>query len=449
MTSFYDVCLNMIKKITEITIIIVGIVFLCWYLPVAFYNVYACDDYWFGTNVRVFGFWEYQVRHYSVWEGSYTHSFLASLPHAFHYSHMPFVGNLFSLVLLLVSIFYFLKTYTSLSVKRGLAYSLFFLSFLYLCTKGNAEIRFWICANITYISEMSFLLIFLSLYHGLDKKSTYKKWLLVTVCTFLIGGSKLTFIIYAISGIIIHDILYNKRFNRNTIRILFLLGIFVILNVAAPGNYIRLEEETMPKDADVHMGMLESVFYRITEMEPFLLNTLFLLPISAQWTNKQSFEKKCVVMAMTIFGVAFILDSVVMYICFKDSGPLRVYFVAEVFLALFALFGLNHFYTSVLYKYNYTKPIMILFALMIAVSHLSMTFQVPKSIEFSEKARERDNYVMSCKVGETIEIAPLPSSYLMLSYFSNDVIWLERIYLPYFQKKNKFILLEPCDNGER
>ena len=282
-------------------------VFLCWYLPVAFYNVYACDDYWFGTNVRVNGFWGNQLFYYYNWEGSYTHTFLASLPHAFHSSCMPFLGNLFSLVLLFISVFCVFRTYTSLSVKRGIAYSLYFLSFLYLCTKGNAEIRFWICANITYISEMSFLLLFLSLYHDLNKEFTYNKCILVSLCLFLIGGSKLTFIIYAVFGIVINDILFNKHVDRNTILVLSLLGVFIILNVAAPGNYIRLKEETMPKDVDIQMGLLESVFYRITEMESFFLNTLFLLPISSQWTKKQSFEKKRVLIAIMVLGVAFII----------------------------------------------------------------------------------------------------------------------------------------------
>ena len=427
----------------------VGIVFLCWYLPVAFYNVYACDDYWFGTNVRVYGFWGNQLFYYFNWEGSYTHTFLASLPHAFQGSRIPFLGNMFSLVLLFVSLFCFFRTFTSLSFKRGIACSLYFLSFLYLCTKGNAEIRFWICANITYISEMSFLLLFLSLYHSLDRYSAYEKWVLMTLCLFFIGGSKLTFIIYAVFGIVIHDILYNKSIDKNTILVISILGMFTILNVVAPGNYIRFEEESMPKDVDIHMGMIESIFYRITEMEPFLLNTLFLLPIAAQWTNNHSFEKKRVLTSVAVLGLAFIIDSVVMYNCFNDSGPLRVYFVAEVFTAILVLFGLNSFFTSVLFKYYYTKPVMALFAFMVAASHLSLIFQVPKSIEYSEKARERDLYVMSCKAGETIEIAPLPSSYLMLSYFSNDVIWLEKIYLPYFQKKNKFVYLEPRNNFEK
>ena len=164
---------------------------------------------------------------------------------------------------------------------------------------------------------MSFLLIFLSLYHVLNKESSYKKWFLVTLCLFLIGGSKLTFIIYAVSSIIIHDILYNRPVNKNTILVLTLLGSFVILNVAAPGNYIRLEEENMPKDTDIHMVIVESVFYRITEIEPFLQNTLFLLPIVAQWANKKTYDKKRVLTSIAVFGVAFILDSVVMFICFN------------------------------------------------------------------------------------------------------------------------------------
>ena len=146
--------------------------------------------------------------------------------------------------------------------------------------------------------------------------------------------------------------------------------------------------------------------------------------------------------ALAVFGVAFIVDSVVMYICFNDSGPLRVYFVAEMFLALLVLFGLNHFYTSVLCKYYYIRPVMIFLALMVAVSHLSLIFQVPMSIEYSEKARERDKYVMSCEAGDTIEIVPLPDSHLMLSYFANDEMWLENIYLPYYKKECKVLLLE-------
>lgn len=433
----------MTKKVLDFAIISVGIVFLCWYLPVAFYNVYACDDYWYGSNVRLNGFWGNQLFYYINWEGSFTHTFFASLPHLFHGSHIPFLGNIYSLVLLFGSLFFFLRTYTNLSTKRGLIYTLYLLSFLFLCTKGDSEIRFWINANITYLSSMSFLLIFFALYHNVDNKSSIKKWFLTVLCIFLIGGSKLTFIVYAIAGMVIHDILFEKKISRRTLLIYSFLAGFVAFNVFAPGNYIRLAKETMANDVNEHMSLIESVLYRITGMENFLINAIFLLPISAQWVKTSSFKNKRVIAALAVLGVAIIIDSIVMYICFHNPGPLRVYFVAEVMLSLLVLFGLNHFYTSVLCKYYYSRHVMILFAFMVAASHTSLFFQIPPSIEFSEKARERDRYVMSCSTGETLKITQLPPSYLMLSYFANDPIWLERIYLPYFQKKNKFVLLGP------
>lgn len=432
----------MTKRLIDISIIIVDIVFLCWYIPVAFFNVYACDDYWFGTNVRIYGFWGYQFSHWLNWEGSYTHTFLASLPHAFTFSHMPFYGNMFSLLLFFSSIHLFLKTYTSLSIRRCLIYSLYYLSFLYLCTKGNSEIRFWICANITYVSEMSILLILFSLYHTLNKETTYMKRILIFFIIFLIGGSKLDIIIYAISGLIIHDVLFEKVASKYTIIVYVLLTLFVILNISAPGNYIRLEEETMPKDICEQMTMLEVINYRVLEMEPFLLSTLFLLPIVTHWKIDFKFKKNSIAIALAIFLVTFILDTIIMYICFKDSGPLRVYFITEVCVSIIVLFLLNKVYSSVISKYQYERIVIFLFSIWVAISNIPMLLQVADSIDFSNMARERDKYVASCDAGDTIKISPLPDSHLMLSYFANDEIWLERIYLPYFQKNNKFILLE-------
>lgn len=335
---------------------------------------------------------------------------------------------------------FFLKTYTNQSNHRCLCSSLYIIALVYLCTNGSSEIRFWICANVTYVSEMSFLLFFFSLYHNINTESSSKEWALIILLLFLIGGSKLTFILYAISGIVIHDILYERNNIRCIIVTLLILSVFVILNISAPGNYIRLEEETMPKEEP--LTLLTAVLYRLTEMEPFVLSTLFLMPIASQWKPNFSFKERRVGLALAIFTATFLFDSIIMYMCFNDPGPLRVYFVAEVCLSVFALFLLNNFYTSVLVKYRYESFLSVLLSLMILISDVPILLQVSDSIEYSNKARERDKYVSSCAEGETIKLTPLPDSHLMLSYFSNDKIWLERIYLPYFQKRNKFVLLE-------
>ena len=429
------------RNINNIVVILVGIIFLCWYLPVAYNNVFACDDYWFGANVRNHGFWGNQLFYYINWEGSYTHTFSASLPHVFHFSRIPFLCNIISLVLLYTSLFFFLKTYTNISSKKGLAYSLYFMSFLYLCTKGDSEIRFWICANLTYVSEMSFLLTFFALYHNIDKNS-YSRWCLLIFCIFAIGGSKLTFILYAIAGIVIHDILFERRISKNIVYVYLLLSVFVMLNVAAPGNLIRLKEETMPKDIDNQMNIWDSSFYRILEMKSYFINTLFLLPIAGQWSNIYSFKKRRVLIAILLFLLTFILDGIIMFVCFHDSGPLRVYFVAEVLTSIMVLFILNHYYTNVLSKYKYSEPLSIMFAVWVSISNIFLILHVPNSIEYSKQARERDKEVSSYASNDTIKISPLPDSYLLLSYFANDEIWLKNIYLPYFDKKCKVVILD-------
>lgn len=436
------------KRLIDISIITVGIAFLCWYLPIAFYNVFACDDYWFGTNVRNNGLWGNVLFYYINWEGSYTHTFLASWPLVFHYERMPFIGNMVSLLLIYSSLCFFLKTFTNMTVRRCLMFSSYFLAFAYLCTKGNSEIRFWICANVTYVSEVSFMLLMCSLYHSLQLKATHVKWLLMFVIAFLVGGSKLTVIIYTFSGLVIHDVLFKKEINRITLVVFFLISIFVVINIASPGNYIRLDAELIPKEEKDQMTIYESIVYRFLEMKSYLLNALFLLPIAFQWDCKCKFCKKHVWLVIVIAFVTFVLDSVVMYLCFNDSGPLRVYFVAEVFVAILILFLLNSFYSMVLNKYISSEIISIVFALMVAISNASMTSKVPASMEFSKLARERDKYVASYFADDTIKITRLPESHLMLSYFANDEIWLEHIYLPYFQKKNKVILIDEPKTDE-
>lgn len=432
----------MLKNNTDIAIIIACMVFLCWYLPLAYINVFACDDYWFGTNVRINGFLGNQFFYWNNWEGSYTHTLLASLPHIVRFSYMPFIANVFSLSLLCFSLYVCMRTYTDMIVHKCLINSLYFISFLYLCTNGNSEIRFWVCANITYVSEISFVLLLLSLYHKLNNQYTNKEWFVLLVILFLVAGSKLTFILYAIAGLIVHDILFARSINKNTIVVWVVLSFFIMLNVAAPGNYIRLAEETISKIDGERMSFFESVIYRFAEMKSYLLNLIFLLPLAIQWHSKYKFEKKRVYLSLGIILLVFIFDSIIMYVCFKDSGPRRVYFVAEVCVSLVSLILLNHAYTNILKKYSITKTISTLLIILIILSNILVFVEIPGSITYSKKSRERDKYVESYEEGGIIEIPLLPESHLLLSYFANDEGWLNNIYLPYFQKKCKVVIID-------
>ena len=73
-------------------------IFVIWYLIASYNNVYACDDYWHGTNVHNFGFWHAQSYYWNNWEGSYIHTFFATIPHVFTSNKTPFMFNVLSLI---------------------------------------------------------------------------------------------------------------------------------------------------------------------------------------------------------------------------------------------------------------------------------------------------------------------------------------------------------------
>jgi hypothetical protein len=83
-----------------------------------------------------------------------------------------------------------------------------------------------------------------------------------------------------------------------------------------------------------------------------------------------------------------------------------------------------------------------MFAVWVSISNIFLILHVPNSIEYSKQARERDKEVATYASNDTIKISPLPDSYLLLSYFANDEIWLKNIYLPYFDKKCKVVILD-------
>lgn len=427
------------KKILDFSMLLFCISFVCWYVPVAFYNVYACDDYWFGTNVMKNGFWGNQIFYWINWEGSYTHTFFASFPHLFRGYYVPFYCNMFSLLLFWVALLTFIKTFTKISVKECSLISAYLLSFLYLFTNGDSEIRFWVCANITYIPEASFLLLFLSCYHMLSKENIKKLILPIFLLSFLIGGSKLTFILYAYSGMLINDMLYYRKKNIIIIFPYLILLFFVILNISAPGNYIRLKEEVMPNNDEARMSLLEVISYRIGKIIPYVFYSLLLFPIATKLGVSLTMKRLGYV--LTFFCLIYILDSVIMYICFNDPGPKRVYFVSEIFITFIMIIALNILYN----KWNVQKYLSILCvisSIVLIIINLNMFLEIRPSCTYSKKAVERDEFVRMCKNQDEILITKLPESHLILSYFSNDEGWLENVYLPYFKKECKVKLVE-------
>lgn len=406
--------------------------FLSWYLIVGFDNVFACDDYWFSTNVRHYGFLKYQLHHWLTWEGSYTHTFLSTIPHVFNFTRLPFIVNLASLVVFFLSCFSIVNTFLEPNWKKSFYLASYLAVFLYLFTNGGSEIRFWMSVNFTYLLELSAVLLFLCVYHKSRGSSNNNYLLYEILFLFLIGGTKINFISIAYLSIIAHDLLYKYRFDKNTVICLLFLTFFVIINIIAPGNYIRLDDELSGSTSEEAMTLHSVILHRVTKLLPFVKNTLLLLPISASIIPAQLSSKK-IAIAVSFFVAAFFIDSVIIYICFNDPGPNRVYISFEFLISIATILLLSKLYAIFAVRFKIVKLLPLFSMLFVFAFNILFLLQVPASLEYARQAKDRDRIVKNNVNIEANEIPKLPKSYLMPSNLANDEMWLKNIYIPYFR----------------
>lgn len=409
-------------------------------------NVLSCDDFWFGTNVHRLGFWNTQVYYWNNWEGSYTHTFLASLPHLFSFSRVPFIFNILSLIALVLSICFFMRTFISTDKKATIVSSLYFTSVFLSFVIGGAEIRYWVCASFTYIIELSSVIVFISLYHRIQHINRQSKSLFCIISILLIiiiAGSKLTFITFCVFCLIIHDLIYNGAFTRSCIIACLMLFIVSLSNILAPGNLIRLGEETTVLEEGSNMSLLFCIWYRITTILPVFVLAITVLPITSFLQIESggiSLDKATIWKVSLISILFYTIDSAIMYICFRDPGPARIYITAE--FSIYAFFVIIACILSTFNKWatsiHHISIIVSSLLIVIGGYYLSL---LPNCYDFSNKSRERDKIVYESK-SDTLKIPKLPESHLLLPYFSNDIEWIQNVYLPYFDKDDLVVYLE-------
>jgi hypothetical protein len=430
-----------INIVCRILLIVAGTTFLYWYISVAFNNVYVCDDYWFGTNVSQYGFWGNQVHYYLNWEGSYTHTFLDSLPHLFDVEKMPFYFNIFSLTLLVFSIYYFIYAFFYSSKIDAFIIGLYVSALFYSFTNGSSEIRYWVSAN-AYIVELAFVILAITFYH---KKKYYNNvvWhTLMGLLLFLIAGSKLTFILYAFAGIVLHDVYLKIKPNKNLYFIIGLLLLFSLVNVFAPGNLIRLQEETSIYKGDIFF-VNDILLVRIEKVLPFIVYSLLLCPVSLLLESNLRITKSHIFLFIISIIITFIIDSLIMFICFNDPGPLRIYVLCEMMILLISLCIYSNI-KSIFIKQKASWYLLCLIPIIFIICNIPMIKDVTPSIEFARKSKLRDQKVMLTTT-DYVELEPLPESYLLLSYFANDIEWIENVYLPYFGKSCTVYIKNPIN----
>lgn len=403
--------------------------FAVWYVPASFVNVLACDDFWLGNAVIRKGFWNAQIHFYRTWEGSYYHSFLATIPHVFNMRCMPFLTNMLVLTIFVAAIWFFIRTYYSFSHMRSALFSIILAAFYYVTTSGGAEIRFWVCANASYVSGISTLLIFLSLYHRW-RYGTMINLLFPWVCMFLICGHKVTYIVCLFVSMMTHDIVFKAFSRKKIILFYFPLVLFSLANVIAPGNYLRLNENI---DSGRSSSIIAVIIFRFREVAPMFLWAFALPPLTIGEDSSRRVVRSvgAVILGAMVF---FLFESFLMYFCFGDPGPRRTYVLSEIWFLICGVIVRD----KIISWWNIGgKEIQIYWVVVgigLCASQLNLICQVPPTISYANKAHERNLAMQSEKITSVIKIPELPPSYLLLSYYANDVVWLKKVYAPYFRK---------------
>lgn len=337
--------------------------------------------------------------------------------------------NISSLALLVFSFYRFYKTFLVYNIKNSIICACYTVSILLLCTSGKEEIRYWVCANSTYLLGISCLLLCLSNYH--KQNNSHSSYMVDALLLCLLAGNKVSFIFAMFTLLSVHDLLYGRFWCRKYKLYILMLAIFSLVNVSAPGNYIRLEDNYI--EAVNHPSFSESILNRFCVMDIFLLSWLVLIPIVP-------FISKCIdgkTLLIMLTGLAFIVigDSTIMYICFGDSGPIRSNVIIEMFFFITVIISLSYLYQ----KRNFTVSVAFGSLLAVCVNlalQAKPISQLEKTYKYSKLARLRDQTVECHNFPETIQMEPLPDSGLLLSYFCNDEEWIKNVYLPYFNKCN-------------
>ena len=98
-------------------------------------------------------------------------------------------------------------------------------------------------------------------------------------------------------------------------------------------------------------------------------------------------------------------------------------------------------------KSNRLKTILqVASCLIFACYNIGNILHIEESYEYSRISHERDYLVIKSEQKEKILIPALPNSGLLLSYFCNEEVWIENVYLEYFNKKMRVEIISNDGN---
>jgi hypothetical protein len=406
-------------------------IFLIWYFAINYYNTFSLDDYWHGAHVQKYGFIGAQKYYYLNWEGSFSHTIFATLP------HLTFIKTIFgqstwiyisiSFISIVFSITYAIRKFNLVTnSNNAIILSIYFISILYIFTSGKQEILYWTSANFTYITGIAFLI--LSFTFLFNFKQNFK-FLALFPIIFLLGNKVNYGILFFLGFAMIY--INNESFKsdrKNTNIIIFISVLIYSLNILAKGNYLRLEQNiTGISDKYTLLKIIE--FRTLEVILPFMLKSaIFIFPIVCL-LNKEILKYLPLKKALLLFVVYFFIECIIYWLSFRDPGPARGSIVIE-FFCLLILISIAYHFNIASKRYSTVLSYFSIF-LISALQAMNWNY-ISIAKDYNKKVFERICIVESAK--SNIYISNLPESGLLHSVWCNDETWLNYVFIPYFNK---------------
>ena len=439
-------------------IILIILIFFLWYIPISYLNVFSLDDFWHGANVKKYGFWQAQLFYYFNWEGSYEHTFFATLPHSQLFNWLgnktPFIINIITFFTLVfsftISLYNFLFNKVKSDIKQAIFTATYIAVLFYTISSTKNETIFWVCINFTYVMGISFLLLGINLFFS---RNYILKFFSLFFLIFFVGN-KINYVAFGICFLLI--LLFQFR---NTIKLSYwlvfvslIITIGVLFNFLAPGNLIRLKGNIIRENVKENYSIIQIFIFKLLNYEvPFFLKSvLYLYPITIfTFNNHSKIKLKFLTYCLLSVLSCLVIDSIIFFICFKDPGPIRSNFLLE-FLTLILSFGVASYIYSELKNSKFANYFVL------SISFISLIYIELNNFKYIDTAKNysiasinRNNLMIKdCKSesDNLIELAPLPISGILNSYGCNDTVWLNNVYVNYFNCKKNIVLKNAAKN---
>jgi len=279
---------------TILLLCILNLLFLLYYLMLAFYSRFHFDDLHFLWRAKEMSLSDFVSYFYQTWSGRfvsylkvalYSDLILSLNEHRF----IPIISWLFG-----VGICWYIAKSIFTDLPKIVLLNIVFIFYnLYVLTNIDFAIFNWLCALDYYLLAPILMLTI----HLLNKKEESKiQWLILIFLFLIIGGGQEAFTPIALATLFVNGMCYlnkyqfklptaiaDKRLKRIIIGIIVILTCFIIV-IIAPGNYNRIKSTEFVTPPNIstyilgYIGALSQLYYQLAFYLPYycVLAILFL-----------------------------------------------------------------------------------------------------------------------------------------------------------------------------